>query len=314
MDIVYLIIGLTLILAGANYLTDGASALAQRLRMSEFLIGLTIVAIGTSMPEMVVSVLSSLNGQSDMALGNVVGSNLVNVLLILGLCAIVRPIGFTRHNIRFDIPFSVATSLLLIIVACDQLMGTGTIDQISRFDGVVMLLIYLALMIYTIRSTERPTEETSSKQPMAVWLMSVMIIGGLCGLIFGGELFLDSATALARKFGVSESVIAITLVAGGTSLPELASSIVSLIKGKADMALGNVIGSNIFNILAILGMASLINPLTMGGITPRDLLVVLLSAVLVFLSAFTFRRQMLDRAEGIIFVGIYVGYIYLLIA
>lgn len=314
MDIVYLILGLAMILGGANYLTDGASALAKRLRMSEFLIGLTIVAVGTSMPEMVVSVLSSLNGQSDMALGNVVGSNLVNVLLILGLCAIVRPIGFTKHNIRFDIPFSVATSLLLIVVACDQLIGTGTSDQISRLDGVVMLLIYLALMIYTIRSTERPAEEPSSKKPMAVWLMAVMIIGGLCGLIFGGELFLDSATALARKFGVSESVIAITLVAGGTSLPELASAIVSLIKGKADMALGNVIGSNIFNILAILGVASLINPLTMGGITPRDLLVVLLSAVLVFLSAFTFRRQMLDRTEGVIFVAIYLGYIYLLIA
>lgn len=314
MDIVYLILGLAMILGGANYLTDGASALAKRLRMSEFLIGLTIVAVGTSMPEMVVSVLSSLNGQSDMALGNVVGSNLVNVLLILGLCAIVRPIGFTKHNIRFDIPFSVATSLLLIVVACDQLIGTGTSDQISRLDGVVMLLIYLALMIYTIRSTERPAEEPSSKKPMAVWLMAVMIIGGLCGLIFGGELFLDSATALARKFGVSESVIAITLVAGGTSLPELASAIVSLIKGKADMALGNVIGSNIFNILAILGVASLINPLTMGGITPRDLLVVQLSAVLVFLSAFTFRRQMLDRTEGVIFVAIYLGYLYLLIA
>lgn len=314
MDVLLLIIGLTLILGGANFLTDGASALAQRLRMPEFLIGLTIVAIGTSMPEMVVSTLSAINGQPDMAIGNVVGSNIFNVFLILGVCALVRPIGFTKTNIRFDIPFGVATSVLLIVLALDTVIGTGAIDSISRFDGALMLVLYIALMIYTIRTAERPTESASDKKPMAVWLMTVMILGGLGGLIFGGELFLDSATKLARAMGISESVIAITLVAGGTSLPELASSIVSLVKGKADMALGNVVGSNIFNILGILGVASLINPLTMGGIKARDLFVVLLSAVLVFLSAFTFRRQTLDRTEGVLFLTIYAGYIYLLVA
>lgn len=314
MDVLLLIIGLALILGGANFLTDGASALAQRLHMPEFLIGLTIVAIGTSMPEMVVSVISSINGQPDMAIGNVVGSNIFNIFLILGMCAVVRPIAFTKTNIRFDIPFGVAASVLLIVLALDTVIGTGPIDSISRFDGGLMLLLYIALMIYTIRTAERPTESESDKKPMAVWLMTVMILGGLGGLIFGGELFLDSATKLARAMGISESVIAITLVAGGTSLPELASSIVSLVKGKADMALGNVVGSNIFNILGILGVASLINPLTMGGITPRDLFVVLLSAVLVFLSAFTFRRQTLDRTEGVLFLAICAGYIYLLVA
>ena len=314
MDILLLILGLALILGGANYLTDGASALAQRLRMPEFLIGLTIVAVGTSMPEMVVSVLSAINGQSDMAIGNVVGSNIFNALLILGVCAVVRPILFTKTNIRFDIPFGVATSLLLIILALDTLVGTDATDSISRLDGVIMLALYVALMIYTIRTAERPEEQPSDKKPMAVWLMIVMIVGGLCGLIFGGEMFLNSATAIARSMGVSESVIAITLVAGGTSLPELASSIVSLVKGKADMALGNVLGSNIFNILGILGIASLINPLTMGGITPRDLLMVLLSAVLIFVAAFTFRRHALDRTEGILFLALYAGYIYLLVA
>ncbi|MBQ3083357.1 MAG: calcium/sodium antiporter [Alistipes sp.] len=314
MDILLLIIGLSLILGGANYLTDGASALAQRLRMPEFLIGLTIVAIGTSMPEMVVSVLSAINGQPDMAIGNVVGSNIFNVLLILGMCAMVRPIAFTKSNIRFDIPFGVAASLLLFILALDTLIGTGTTDSISRLDGAFMLLLYIALMVYTIRTTERPTQETSTQKPMAVWLMAVMIIGGLCGLIFGGELFLNSATSIARSMGVSESVIAITLVAGGTSLPELAASLVSLIKGKTDMALGNVIGSNIANILLILGLSALINPLTMGGITPRDLLMVMTTSVLLFVSAFTFRRHELDRTEGILFLAIYAGYIYLLVA
>ena len=314
MDILLLIVGLTLILGGANYLTDGASALAQRLRMPEFLIGLTIVAIGTSMPEMVVSVLSAINGQPDMAIGNVVGSNIFNVLLILGMCAMVRPIAFTKSNIRFDIPFGVAASLLLFILALDTLIGTGTTDSISRLDGAFMLLLYIALMAYTIRTAERPTQETSAQKPMAVWLMAVMIIGGLCGLIFGGELFLDSATAIARSLGVSESVIAITLVAGGTSLPELAASLVSLIKGKTDMALGNVIGSNIANILLILGLSALINPLTMGGITPRDLLMVMTTSVLLFVSVFTFRRHELDRTEGILFILLYAGYIYLLVA
>lgn len=313
MDILLLIVGLALILVGANYLTDGASALAQRLRMPEFLIGLTIVAIGTSMPEMVVSVLSSINEQSEMAIGNVVGSNLFNGFVILGFCAVIRPILFTKNNVRFDIPFSVAASLLLILLALDTLVGTGATDSISRIDGAIMLALYIALMIYTIRTAERPEKSETTKKPMAVWLMALMIIGGLCGLIFGGELFLDKATVIARSMGVPDSVIAITLVAGGTSLPELASSAVSLIKGKADMALGNVIGSNIFNILGILGVASLINPLTMGGITAFDLLVVLLSAVLIFLSAFTFRRHALDRTEGILFLALYAGYIYLLI-
>lgn len=314
MDILLLIVGLALILGGANYLTDGASALAQRLRMPEFLIGLTIVAIGTSMPEMVVSALSSINGQPDMALGNVVGSNLFNVLVILGVCALVRPIAYTRDNIRFDIPFGVLTSVLLLFLASDALIGMGAANIIGRADGALMLALYIALMIFTIHHAERPAKSKAEQPTMSVWLMIVMIVGGLCGLIFGGEMFLDSATKIARSLGVSESVIAITLVAGGTSLPELASSVVSLIKGKADLALGNVIGSNIANILLILGLSSLINPLTMGGVTHFDLLAVLLTSILLMMTAYTFRRRALDRAEGVIFLALYAGYIYLLIA
>jgi cation:H+ antiporter len=176
------------------------------------------------------------------------------------------------------------------------------------------LVLYIALMTFTIRHAERPKKSESTQPTMALWLMVVMIVGGLCGLIFGGELFLDSATKIARSLGVSESVIAITLVAGGTSLPELASSVVSLIKGKADLALGNVIGSNIANILLILGLSSLINPLTMGGVTHFDLLTVLMTSILLMVTAFTFRRRALDRAEGVIFLALYAGYIYLLIA
>lgn len=315
MDILFLLIGLALILAGANFLTDGSAALAQRFRVPEFIIGLTIVAVGTSTPELVVSVLSAIAGKSDVAIGNVVGSNIFNVFLILGVCALVRPLPLTAGNIRRDIPFGVGTSILLMILAADSLFRPGAIDRIGRLDGILMLVIYLLLMIYTIRATGRTAaapadaQDGAAHRPMAGWLMAVMILGGLAALIFGGEMFLNNATALARRMGISESVIAITLVAGGTSLPELASSLVSLLKGKSDMALGNVIGSNIANILLILGLSATINPLTMGGITMVDLLVVLLSSVLLFLAAFTFRRRAVDRWEGALFLVIYALYI-----
>ena len=316
MDILLLIVGLGLILAGANFLTDGSAALAQRFRVPEFIIGLTVVAVGTSTPELVVSVLSAIGGQSDVAIGNVVGSNIFNVFVILGVCALIRPVPLTAGNIRRDIPFGVLVSLLLLALAQDSLLCKGAADRIGRLDGAAMLALYILLMWYTIRKTKRPeaTAPTEgSKAPMAAWLTAVMIVGGLAGLVFGGEMFLRSATSIARSLGVSESVIAITLVAGGTSLPELASSLVSLFKGKAEMALGNVIGSNIANILLILGVSATIHPLSMDGITVWDLLMVLLSSVVVFLAAFTFKRKAIDRWEGALFVAIYAIYIWYLI-
>ena len=321
MDILLLILGLALILGGANFLTDGSAALAQRFRVPEFIVGLTIVAVGTSTPELVVSVLSAAAGNSDVAIGNVVGSNIFNVFVILGICALIAPLPLTGGNIRRDIPFVTAASVLLLLFTSDRLLGVGQADAIGRIDGIIMLLLYIALIRYTIRAEGRTavqaTPETAAagkpQRGKAMWLIVVMIVGGLAGLVFGGELFLRSATAIARALGVSESVIAITLVAGGTSLPELASSVVSLIKGKADMALGNVIGSNIANILLILGLSATINPLTLGGITRIDLLVVLLSSVLLFVSAFTFRRKAVDRWEGFLFLVIYALYIGYLI-
>ena len=316
MDILLLIVGLGLILAGANFLTDGSAALAQRFRVPEFIIGLTVVAVGTSTPELVVSVLSAIAGKSDVAIGNVVGSNIFNVFVILGICALIRPVPLTAGNIRRDIPFGVLVSLLLLALAADSIFCQGAPDRIGRIDGVAMLALYILLMWYTIRKTKRPEAAApaeGAKAPMAGWLTAVMIVGGLAGLVFGGEMFLRSATSIARSLGISESVIAITLVAGGTSLPELASSLVSLFKGKADMALGNVIGSNIANILLILGVSATIHPLSMGGITVWDLLMVLLSSVVVFLAAFTFKRKAIDRWEGTIFLAIYVAYIWYLI-
>ncbi|MDE5621948.1 MAG: calcium/sodium antiporter, partial [Alistipes sp.] len=268
----------------------------------------------TSTPELVVSVLSSIAGKSDMAIGNVVGSNLFNVFVIVGICALVRPMALTRDNIRRDIPFGMIGSLLLLAVTSDRLLHLGTYDRIGRAEGIGMLLLYAALMWYTIRRTPRPAAAEQTKPAMKTGLASVLILGGLAGLIGGGELFLRSATTIARHLGVSESVIAITLVAGGTSLPELASSLVSLAKGKSDMALGNVLGSNIANILLILGASATIHPLSMGGITLADILMVVLSSLLLFVTAFTFRRKTIDRPEGAIFLAIYVAYIWYLIA
>ena len=323
MDILLLLVGLGLILGGANFLTDGSAAVAQRFRVPEFIIGLTIVAVGTSMPELVVSVLSAAAGNSDVAIGNVVGSNIFNVFVILGICALIRPLVLTKENIRRDIPFGMAASLVLLAVTSDRLVCAGATDRIGRPDGIVMLALYIGLMWYMIRTTKRqrsiPGATTGmnvpvsgaalkngaqhaegTKKPIALWLAGVMIAGGLAGLVFGGEMFLKSATAIARTLGISESVIAIT-------------SVVSLLKGKAEMALGNVIGSNIANILLILGISATIHPLTMGGITLTDILVVVLSSLLLFMAAFTFRSKKLDRWEGAIFLAIYIAYIWYLV-
>lgn len=316
MTILYLLLGLALIIGGANFLTDGSAAVAQRFRVPEFIIGLTVIAVGTSTPELVVSVLSAIAGKTDVAIGNVVGSNLFNVFVIVGICALIRPLPLTSGNIRRDIPFGMIGALLLLFVACDRMLGLGDADRIGRAEGIGMFVLYILLMRYTVRHTERPAageHPSDEKPPMRLWLAVVMIVGGLGALIGGGELFLDGATRIARSLGVSESVIAITLVAGGTSLPELASSVVSLLKGRAEMALGNVIGSNIANILLILGLSATIRPLSLGSITIVDVSMVVLSAAVLFVAAFTFRRKAIDRAEGAIFLAIYIAYLaYLL--
>ena len=310
MDILLLLAGLGLILGGANFLTDGAAAVAQRLRMPEFVVGLTVVAVGTSTPELAVSVLSAIAHNSDMAVGNVVGSNLFNVFVILGICALIAPVALTSGNIRRDIPIGLGVSVLLFLLASDRLLHLGATDRIGRAEGIGMLLLYAAILWYTVRTTPRPAHaETPGRKQQAPWLSVVFILGGLAALVGGGELFLKSAVSIARHLGVSESAIAITLVAGGTSLPELASSIISVVKRRPELALGNVIGSNIANILLILGASATIHPITMGGITTRDLLMVVLSSLLLFVAAFTFRRRSIDRWEGAIFLAIYIAYI-----
>ena len=314
MDVIYIIIGLALVLVGAHILTEGAAAVAEKFRISEFVIGLTIVAVGTSMPEFVVSSAAAVQGSSDMAIGNVVGSNIFNVFLILGLCAVVSPLPFTRNNIRFDIPLTFLASVMLFVAALDVMFGLGEVNRIGRVEGVVMFLCYIAVVIWSIRSSKQDEQEVAAEPRMKMWSALLAIVGGLAALVIGSRLFVDGASAVARAVGVSDALIAITLVACGTSLPELASSLVSVAKGQKGMALGNVLGSNLFNILFILGGCSMITPLTLGDIDIVDISMVVLSAVIPFIFAFTFKGRQLDRKEGVAMVAIYIGYVVWLIS
>lgn len=314
MDIIYIVIGLALVLVGAHILTEGAAAIAEKFRISEFVIGLTIVAVGTSMPEFVVSSAAAVQGSSDIAIGNVVGSNIFNVFLILGLCALISPLPFTRNNIRFDIPLTFFASILLLLATSDRLLGLGEVDRIGRIEGAVLFLCYIAVIIWSVRSSKQDEQQVATTPRMKMWIAALAVVGGLVALVVGSRLFVDGASAVARALGVSDALIAITLVACGTSLPELASSMVSVAKGQKGMALGNVLGSNLFNILFILGGCSVITPLTLGDIDIIDISMVGLSALLPFIFAFTFKGRKINRIEGAVMVAVYVGYIVWLIS
>ena len=315
MNVILLIVGLVLILLGANYLTDGSAALARRFNISEFIVGLTIVAIGTSTPELVVSVISALHGSGEMAIGNVTGSNLFNGLLILGITTLIRPVPLTSDNIKKDIPLGILASIVLVVVCCDVLLGSDLRNNIGRDEGIILLLLFVVFISYTIFSAKAPeVEEAAEEQkPMPIWLMLIMIVGGLTALVFGGNLFQTSAVEVARSLGVSESMIAITLLAGGTSLPELAASAVSAFKGKSEMAMGNVLGSNISNIFLVLGASATITPLSLGGITMVDLLSVLGASILLWITAFSFKRNKIDRPEAVILIVAYIAYIWYMV-
>lgn len=308
-----LIGALALIIVAAMMLTDGSVALAERLRVPQFIVGLTVVAVGTSMPELTISVISAIGGHTDMAIGNVVGSNIFNTFLILGVCALFSPIIFTKTNIRRDIPICIMSAVALLVVTLFN-------HDITRIEGLLLLLGYVAMILYTIRDDRKKMLESGAKisdeeptQKMPLWRVPIWIVLGLAGLIYGGDLFVSSATAIAKSLGVSEAVIAITLVAGGTSMPELASSLVSIFKGSPSLALGNVLGSNIANILLILGASSTVMPLEMGGVKMFDIYVAVVATGVVMLSALIIGRDKLTRFEGLVFVACYAAYLYTLL-
>jgi cation:H+ antiporter len=314
LQILILVGCLALILFGANWLVDGSSSIAKKFGLSEFVIGLTIVGIGTSTPEMVVSFMSAFQGKTDMAIGNIVGSNIFNVLMILGVTALVSPLAITKTNLRRDIPLNILVTVLLIVLGMNfTIFGKGN-DQLCRIDGLILLGIFAWYLWKSFKSDNGDTREEGEGIKTYKTLTSViLIIAGLAGLVIGGRLFVDSATQLAKMFGVSDKFIAITIMAAGTSMPELATCVVAALKGRGQLALGNVLGSNISNILLILGGAAVISPLSFGSMTYVDLGVILVAAVLIFLSAYCFKKKELDRIEASIFIILETCYMWYLI-
>ena len=307
LDVLYIIIGVTLVLVGADRLTEGASSLARRFGVPEMVIGLTIVACGTSAPEFFVSLMSALNGTPDMAVGNVVGSNIMNTMLIVGCAAMVAPMVISPSTVKKDIPFSVGASFLLVLLASFD-------SAISRLDGIILLIAFAVFMGYTLyqaKGNGNVNDNDNENLPLTTHYSpltsTIWILLGLAGLVFGSNLFVDSASSVAAELGVSESVIGLTIVAGGTSLPELATSVVAARKGQSAIAIGNVIGSNVFNILLILGATATISPLQMEGITLVDIGVMLGSITLVWL--FSFTRYTVERWEGAVLVLGYGAYL-----
>lgn len=300
-EILLIVVGIVLVVYGSNILVDGASGVARRLGISKFVIGLTIVGFGTSCPELVVSLTGALKGSSDIAIGNVVGSNIFNTLLILGLTAVLSPIAITSSNKKRDIPMMLVVTVFFALIT---LKGV-----INHVDGVVFLLVFAYVMYLSFKGDESSVQgDESQKQAQSMVLSVLMIIGGLAGLVFGGQLFVDNAVKFAERIGVSEKFIAITLLACGTSLPELATSIVAVAKKKGQLALGNIIGSNLFNILFILGCSSLIHPLSTGSMGYVDLGVLVVSA-LMMLFAYTGKGNKIGRALGAAMIAVYVAYI-----
>ncbi|MGN0190636.1 MAG: calcium/sodium antiporter [Candidatus Cryptobacteroides sp.] len=307
--------GLILILLGANWLVDGSSSIAKKAGMSEFVIGLTIVGIGTSMPELVVSCTGAFQGNSDIAIGNVIGSNIFNVMLILGITALICPVTITKTNRNIDIPLNLAVTLVLMLLGMKQtIFGAGG-NQLNRIEGILMLLVFALYLYVSFRKGKNTDSEADDevklyKTPVAV----VMILFGLGALVGGGQLFVNSAVELARMFNVSDKFIAITILAGGTSLPELATCIVAAAKKRSQLALGNILGSNISNILLILGAAATITPLSFGNISVVDIAAITGSATFLVICGLCFRkRARLGIPEGLILLLMEVVYMTLLI-
>ncbi|MBD5343893.1 MAG: calcium/sodium antiporter [Bacteroides sp.] len=316
-NILILIFGLALILGGANYLTDGASAVARRSGISPLVIGLTIVAFGTSAPELVISCVSAFNHNAGIAIGNVVGSNIFNILVIIGLTALVRPIKIERGILVNDIPLVILSSLVILVLGNGVFLDGDSENIFTRSGGLILLLFFCIFLRYTFsiaKSSEESADDSTEIKSMKTWVAALAIVGGLGALIWGGQLFVDSASAIARSLNVSDAIIGLTIVAFGTSLPELATSIVAAVKNQPGLAVGNVVGSCIFNVFFVLGASAVISPLPLGGITNVDLLVLVGASLLFWIFGKVIRKMTFTRTEGAVMFLAYVAYTVYLIS
>ena len=320
LNVVYLIIGLLLILWGANALTDGASAIAKKWGVSDLFIGLTIVAFGTSAPELTISIISAINGNSGMAIGNVVGSNIFNVFVIIGVTSLFRPIKIEKTVMTNEIPLVVLSSLVLLVMGNGPLLDSFKIAKITRVDGIILILFFAIFFRYTISQAKKTPKigrgeeaDTTGKTEMKLLKAIIFVVLGLAALIFGGDRFVKGASGIASGLGVSDAIIGLTIVAVGTSLPELATSVTAAIKGKTGMAVGNVIGSNIYNIFLVLGCSAIIRPLPFGDINNVDLLVLTGGCLFFWIFGWLYKERTITRLEGSILTLSYVGYVIYLI-
>ena len=305
-QVLLLIFGIVVVLKSADWLTNGAVGLATKLGISQIVIGLTIVAIGTSMPEFFVSIVSAIKGTPDLAVGNIVGSNIFNVLLIVGVAATVAPIAIQRATVRRDIPIAIVASIMLTFMMLD--------DNISRTDALILFAAFIAFIWITLRNSKNDANEkdASTEKVIPTWKSVLFIIFGLVGLVLGSNIFVDNASSLAHGWGISDAIIGLTIVAGGTSLPELATSAVAARKGDSGIAIGNVLGSNVFNILMILGLTGIISPMHIQNITYIDMAVMVISMALFWL--FSFTKLRVERWEGCVLIACFLGYITWLVS
>lgn len=314
----YLVIGLVLILAGASALTDGASAIARRMGVSDLVVGLTVVSFGTSAPELTISILSSANGNAGLAIGNVVGSNIFNICAIIGVTALLRPVPVGRGLISNEIPLVVLSSLVLLAMGSSVWLDGASSAVLTRVDGVILLMFFAVFMRYVFASAKDGSRTGDERDVVAsampLWKSLAYTLGGLAALIWGGDRFVDGASAIAGGFGVSEAVIGLTIVAAGTSLPELATSVMAALKGRTGMAVGNVIGSNIFNVFMVLGASATVRELPFAGIGMPDLLLLSAVSLLFWLSGRIIGHNVITRAEGAVFVAVYIVYMCFIVA
>ena len=307
LSIISFIVGIVLVIFGADWLTKGASGIARRFGVSELVIGLTIVALGTSLPELVISVGSAVKGSPGIALGNVIGSNIFNGLLILGVTALITPIRFNSRMLTREIPFNLLASIVLILVSGSMLVGGGKGEFVTRYGGL-LLLCFLAVFVRYTFSIPNDDDVEALEKPMSIGKVLLFILLGLAGLIFGGNIFVNGATELARVAGLSEAVIGITIVSAGSSLPELAVSVSAARKGNVGIALGNVLGSNILNIFLILGCSATITPISLDGFSFVDFYVLLTSSLLIYIVTRFGGKAVINRFEGALLVVGYVAY------
>ena len=312
LSIICFVVGIALVIFGADWLTKGASDLARHLKMSELMIGLTIVAIGTSLPELVISVSSALSGNSGISLGNILGSNIFNGMLILGTTALIAPIVFSGKMLSRELPFNLLASVVVLLVSGSMLVGGAPGEYITRYNGLILLCFCAVFVRYTF-SLRGNEEDSAAQQPMSMGKILLFIAGGLAALIVGGKMFVSGASDIARGFGLSEALIGITIVSAGSSLPELAVSVNAARKGNVGIALGNVLGSNILNVFFILGCSATISPISLEGFTPVDYYVLLASSLFIYLFCAFFGKNKITRVEGFLLVAGYVAYVTYLV-